>query len=515
MKRTFKCLLIIISLVITRVEAQEIVELRKSKSNKVILKYMFNAGSMMDPKGKEGLTALTVRLISDGGSTPYSKSEIDDLLYPMSAGYNATVDKEVSVFTFEVHIDFIEKFYEIVSGLIYSPAFDEKDFERIKSNQLNFVKQRIKSSSDERYSKIALEDLLFRNTSYQHMLPGTVSGLGNITLIDVKDHYNKLFTRDNLMIGLAGKYSSDFAKKVLADTKKLPTLKSKLPEAPEVNGLDGIEVEIIEKVNALGSAIYVGFPLAVTRADDEFAALMVANSWLGEHRKSYGQLTQKIRGKRSMNYGDFTYIEWYKDGRIYLLPQPHVPRNANYFSLWIRPVQIGEQLRTQYPELADIEIGHAHFALRMALREIDMLAQNGMSREDFELTRQFLKSYTKLYTLTLEKELGYLMDSRFYGRNDYIRELDKLLEELTLEDVNKATKKYFQIDDMYVCIVTDDSEAATLAESLLKNNTSPMSYSNSVKEGLSQDILNEDKEVSDFMLNIKSVTIIKSEETFH
>jgi len=37
----------------------------------------------------------------------------------------------------------------------------------------------------------------------------------------------------------------------------------------------------------------MGFPMNVTKANDEYAALMVANSYLGEHRKSYGKLFSK------------------------------------------------------------------------------------------------------------------------------------------------------------------------------------------------------------------------------
>ena len=57
---------------------------------------------------------------------------------------------------------------------------------------------------------------------------------------------------------------------------------------------DGIKVEIISKDNALGSAIFMGFPIDITRKNDDFAALMVANSWLGEHRKSYSHLYEKM-----------------------------------------------------------------------------------------------------------------------------------------------------------------------------------------------------------------------------
>ena len=514
--RTLKIvvLLVLSGIFFNQTTAHDLVELKKSTSNKVVIKYMFNVGSMMDPEGKEGLSMLTASLISDGGSAQYTKSEIDDLLYPMAASYYASVDKEVTVFTFEVHRDFIDSFYEIAKGLLYTPAFDENDFNRIKSNQQNYVDQIIKASSDEEYSKMALEDLLFRGTSYQHMIMGTSSGVDGITLDDAKEFYKKYFTKDNLLIGIAGNYDEEFKKKLLLDKEQLPALQFTLPEAPEISMPEGLQVEIIEKENALGSAIYAGYPLDITRADDEFAALMVANSWLGEHRKSYGQLYEKIRRTRSMNYGDYTYIEWYENGGRVQLPLAHVPRHSNYFSLWIRPVQIGDQLKAQYKELGNIDVGHAPFALRLAVREIDMLAKNGISKEDFELTRQFLRSYIKLFIQTTEKELGFLMDSHFYGRDNYIAELDELLANLTVEDVNEAARKYFQVDNMYVCIVTDDSETAGLSENLLKNKPSPMSYSNLVKEGLSEDVLKEDEEAAAYKLNVKSVDVINSQDTF-
>ena len=140
--------LTILSVFITvQIQASDIIELKKNTSNKIVLKYMFNVGSMMDPAGKEGLSMLTASLISDGGSDQYTKSEIDDLLYPMAASYYASTDKEVTVFTFEVHKDLIEPFYDIAKGLLYTPALDENDFNRIKSNQQNYVDQIIKASS--------------------------------------------------------------------------------------------------------------------------------------------------------------------------------------------------------------------------------------------------------------------------------------------------------------------------------------------------------------------------------
>jgi hypothetical protein len=41
-----------------------------------------------------------------------------------------------------------------------------------------------------------------------------------------------------------------------------------------------------------------------------------------------------------------------------------------------------------------------------------------------------------------------------------------------------------------------------------------MSYSNLVKAGLSEEVLNEDSETETFKLNVKKVTIVDSKDTF-
>jgi zinc protease len=493
---------------------QEVVELKQSNSAKIVVKLMFKNGSISDPTGKEGLTYTTAQLITQGGTGDLSYSDIQEQIYPMAAQYESSVDKEVTIFTFEFHKDWQDVFYPTMMGLITNPSFEQADFDRVKVNQQAYVDQIIRASSDEEYSKKALEDFLFRGTDYQHMKEGTSASVASITLEDVKEHYKNFFTKNNLMIGIAGNYSSSFFDKLKNDLASLPETNPDIPEPAVIELPDGIEVEIIAKDGAFGSAIFTGYPLNITRADDDFAALVVANSYLGEHRKSYGRLYQMIREQRSMNYGDYSYIEWYNNGGRNMLPPPGVPRQSNYFAVWIRPVQIAKQLKMQYEELSGIKIGHAHFALRMALREIDKMITNGISEEDFEATRAFLKSYIRLYIKSPSNQLGYLMDSKMYGRENYIEELDKLLADVTLEDVSKAINKYFQIDNMKITIVTDKSEAQELAKSLKNNLTSSMSYSNLVKAGLPEEVISEDLETENFKLNVKKVTIVDSKDTF-
>ncbi len=106
------------------------------------------------------------------------------------------------------------------------------------------------------------------------------------------------------------------------------------------------------------------------------------------------------------------------------------------------------------------------------------------------------------------------MDSKFYGRKNYLSELDALLAKVTLDDVNNAMKKYWQTKNMCVTIVTDKTEAEPLAKSLKSNLASPMSYSNVLKSALPKEVLEEDKSIENYPLNVKSVSIVNSADTF-
>ena len=80
----------------------------------------------------------------------------------------------------------------------------------------------------------------------------------------------------------------------------------------------------------------------------------------------------------------------------------------------------------------------AKFALRLALFELDKLIKDGMTQEQFERTREFLGKYVNVLTQTKRAELGYAIDSLFYGINPYNEYLKAQLAKLTLADVNRG-----------------------------------------------------------------------------
>jgi len=483
------------------------------QSDHVTIKLMFRLGSIDDPADKLGLSNLTVQTVANGGNQRLSKAEIDELLYPMAIDIDASVGKEATVFTMTAHKDNLDKAYEVLSGLIRNPRFDQGDFDREMKNAERAVTQDVPQNNDEVLSKRALDKLMFAGHPYEHLVQGSVSGLASITLDDVKAHHQKYFCTSRLMIGLAGGYSDAFKQRVLDDMATLPKGDDTLVELPPVPMPNGVELMTVVKERAFGTAIFMGYPLAIDRGSDEFAALMVAKSYFGEHRKSYGLLYNQMRTARSLNYGDYAYIEWYQSGHATQLPWPGYPRRQNFFSIWIRPVQIASEF-ADVPGLEPPELGNGVHSIRQPLRALENLVAEGISQEDFDRTRKFLIGYTKLYVQSPSARLGYLMDSRFYGREDYITEIGAELEKLTLDDVNNAIRKYLQAKNMYIAVITDDSEAEKLTKALAENLSAPIVYKPQVRAGLPEEILSEDEEIDAYELNVTSTKVVKNAELF-
>ena len=417
--------------------------LMPNSSPLVSFRFLFNTGSAFDPKGKEGVAALTAAMLSDGGSRGRTYEQILQAMYPMATQFGSQVDKHMTVFAGTTHTDNLESYYKIVSDMLLDPGWREDDFTRLKEDAINFLKVSLRGSNDEELGKEVLYNLIYENHPYGHHNVGTIASLQKLTLDDVKKFYRENYTQENFVLGLAGGYSKEFEAKVKADfASRLPGGKASAITTPEPVKISGLEMTIIEK-NTPGTAISFGFPIPVTRSHADWPALLVVESYFGQHRNSNSHLYKRLRQIRGLNYGDYAYIEYFPRGMFQFAPDPNLARRQQIFQVWIRPVEPKNGL----------------FALRTALYELRKLVEQGISKEDFEATRQFLTKYVNVLTKTQDAQLGYALDSRFYGISAFTDHVRERLAKLTVEDVNRVIKKYLQADNVQIVVVTKDAEA--------------------------------------------------------
>jgi len=470
--------------------AIETVELQND-SPLVSIRILFRTGAASDPEGKEGAAALTAAMLSRGGTQDVAYDEIVERLFPMAASVSAQTDMETIVFHGTTHIENLEEYYSTLRAMLLEPGWREDDFRRLKDEALNFLRVELSSNNEEELGKELLYLKIYEGSPYGHHSIGRAPALEALTLDDVKAFYAANYRQGNLVIGLAGGYPDGFAERVAQDFAALAEGSPAAVELAAPTRTEKLRVHIIEK-DTRSTLISIGFPIDVVRGHPDWPALKLAQSYFGQHRSSKSHLYQRIREIRGMNYGDYAYIEYFPRGMYLTEPQPNLARRQQIFQIWIRPVP---------PE-------NGMFALRIALYELNKLVREGISGEDFESTRRFLKKFVNLLTQTQDGELGYALDSQFYETpafNGYIKDG---LDALDVEKVNAAIAKHLRASDLDVVVITKD--AAGFRRALLSGAPSTIQYASTPPE----QILAEDKIIGPYPLEIGSVEIIPADTIF-
>jgi zinc protease len=472
--------------------------MKEPQSPYVAFNIWIHCGSQNDPPGKQGLAAITAGFLAESSTRNNSYEQILNKLYPMAAGYDSSVDKEMTNFTGRIHKDCLDPYYSLFKDAILAPAFKPEDFQRVKSQTLNYLEQTRRFSNDEELSKELLYHEIYRGTPYEHPEEGYVASVNSITLEDVKAFYSKYYTRDNVTVAVGGGFSAGFDKRVRDDFDALPSGQVETATKPIPASSQGFHFLLVEK-NTNTSPISFGFPISLLRKDKDFYAMMLFNSWMGEHRNSFSHLYQVIREIRGMNYGDYSYIEAYPRGYATQVPPTNVSRRSQIFEVWLRPIAA-----TAPGNLHDRTL----FALRAALRELAGVYDKGMSAEDFEATKLFLKNYSVNFGATLNRRLAYRVDDKFYGMPDpgFLDSIKSGLESLTLDRVNGAIERRLQLRDMWVVVITKDAEG--FKKKLLSGSPTTITYAGPQ----AKEVMEEDKIISAYPIpateqNVKIINI--------
>jgi zinc protease len=464
------------------------------KSPLVTLRFVFTTGAASDPESKPGLAHLTAEMLGDAGTKDLTYKQIVDAMYPMATSVQVYSDKEMTTFVGETHRDNLEKFYGLMREMILHPGWRPDDFERVRDDSVNALRVSLRSNNDEELGKEELYNVIYQGRPYGHEDLGTVSALRKMTIPDLQGFYRQHYTQANLIIGIAGGYPAEFAARVKRDFAALPQSPAdRFDELPAPARIAHNRVTLVEK-DTRSVAWSLGYPIDVRRGDPDFPAMLLMGSWLGQHRESNGRLYGRMRELRGLNYGDYAYVEYFPRGMFSFEPEPNIARHQQIFQIWIRPV----------------EPPNAVFALRLALFELDKMVKNGIPEADFEKTRSFLSKYVNILTKTKSSELGYAIDSEYYGTPNYNEYIKTALAKLTVADVNAAIRRHMRVDSIEIVGVAKDT--AAIAAALTGGDPTSIHY-NAPKP---RDVLDEDKIVERWPLGLRreDVTVVPVESVF-
>ena len=431
--------------------------LRPSRSPLITFRFVWSVGAANDPPEKAGLAYLTTRFLARSSTRGRAYDEIVRDLFPIASTLDYQVDKEMIVLHGTTHRDNVETFYGIFREVLLEPGWNAQDLDRVKGNTRTFLDIELRRNNDEELGKEVLYNRIYADHPYGHHNAGTLSSVENLTMEDVRSFYRQHFTRANLVVGLAGDYEDALLARISTDLERLPEGSVSRVSLPAPAAIESNQITIVEKTT-MATGLHIGFPIEVTRSHEDWPALWLIRSYLGEHRSENSHLYQRLREVRGLNYGDYAYIEYFPRGMFQFHPDPGLCRSSQIFQIWIRPV----------------EHQNAQFALRAAHFELEKLLDEGMSQEAFDATRRYLSKFVNVLVKSQDRELGYALDSAHYETEEFTQYVKNGLANLTVDDINRVLRENLRADRMHIVVVTNDGN--TFKQELLANEVVSPTY---------------------------------------
>jgi zinc protease len=411
---------------------------RSPGSPLVALRFTFRVGSQDDPPGKEGLAALTAEVVARGGSRGITSDQILDRFYPVAASLSADCRKEVTVFAGVIHHNAIPQYVPLVGAILTVPRFDPDDFEWIRAAALARIAP-LPTQDDEELARSVLEAGVYSHHPYGHPVAGTVAGLRAITLDDVKEFFRAHYTRDALLLGIAGDVAQrdiDYVRMHLGMMSSAPSQPVTLPPAGPAAGL---AVILIQRPAGSGpTTLTLGFPVTLTPHDDDLAALAVAQSYLERRWRSSDELAAS---PPETDDDPSTLVADADRGEPPTLLDAADPRRQRLFAIAIPPRSTAL----------------AAAALRDALDDLDRLAREGLSDAEFAAAREVLLHATRLRAQSLAWRLADAMEAAFQWHQDP-GEAERRLTQLTAAGFNAAVRRHLAPAGIRVSVVTAEPE---------------------------------------------------------
>ncbi len=417
------------------------------------------AGTAFDPPGKEGLSWLTAQLLRDGGAGARSPEQVDALLDELGTDVEVVVDRElVTLRTRALHED-VAEVGALLADMVLRPSLDPQAFARLRDQSVDQL-TRGALADDEALGLAVLEDLLFAGHPYGHPLRGRAGVVPTLSLADVRAFREDRWVRPAVTLGLAGPavdgagaldLAAPGGPALAALRDQLSTLPPRLSEPPtprKVAPVAGRELLLVEKpTESVG--VHFGHPLVdadgvdLDRGHPDWPALVLAFTALGEHRQSHGRLYRALRGERGLNYGDYAYIEVYRQAGWSATREVGTARVQNAFYTWLRPTTAE----------------NGPFALKAAVSLVEDFVRDGLTPAEFARTRDYLRGRVALWADHPGRRLGWAVEARALGTPDPIVALPAALDGLTLAQVNEAVRRHIRPEDLRIVVVTGDAAA--------------------------------------------------------
>ncbi len=385
------------------------------------LNLMIKTGGAANPADRAGLADLTARMLDEGTKTR-DAIEIADQVAALGATLSTgdTWDaSNVSLSTLSRNLD---PALTIFADVVQHPAFDTKEFARVRDNLLTAIARR--KDSPPTVAGLALSHLIYGGKHpYGWPMTGTEASIKKLTPADLRGFYDANYRPNNAALIVAGDTTEAALRSKLdaafkdwhgkhVGARKLPAPAGAAPET---------KIFLIDKAGAPQSSIRVGL-VGIERQSPDYFPVTVMNLILGG---GFYRLDLNLREGKGWTYGARSSF----DSR-----------------------------KTPGPFSAGGEFVAPHSADSVAeiLKELNNIRDGDVT--DAELARakdQIIKSFPSRFA-TRASLAGQLAELAVFNFPDsYLGDYTRKVAAVTKDDVRRVARKYLDPSHLTIVVVGD------------------------------------------------------------
>lgn len=396
----------------------------------VDLRLIFDAGTVREPGGMNGLAVLVNSLL-DEGAGGMDATAISFEFERLGAQYGAASGYDYASVSLRSLSDpaLLEPALQNLRRVVSDPAFPGKAVERQKQRLLVAIERKRQSPAE--IARDAYQAAIYGDHPYALPNDGTRESVASLQRRHIVDFHRDWYGAGNARLVIVGDLSREQAAELAEElTGGLP--QGRAPEPfPAVAPVEhGQQIRIEHPSSQVH--ILLGQP-GIRRGDPDYFPLYVGNHILGGGG-FVSRLFEEIREKRGLSYGAYSYFS---------------PRRG--------PGPFTASLQTRGDQQEQ--------ALQVMRETIRAFIEHGPTREELEAAQKNISGGFPLRLDSNRKILGYIAMIGFYGLPlDYLDTYVDKVSAVTIEQIRDAFKRRLQPERFVTVMVGPTGASAGTGE---------------------------------------------------
>ena len=265
-----------------------------------------DAGSVNEPRGKEGIAALTAAGLLEG-TTQFDGAELAEKFEQLGTSLESGADWDSAVIKITTLSDRLEAATRLLGEVISSPVFPEREIARLKAERLAEILQletEPRGLADEKF-----EEFLYSPQSrYSSPDAGSTKSVSALSGEDVEQFYRANYRSGATTVIVAGDATPEQARAMVTDAfQRWPGGAVQEPQLTASARTNRRTVHLVHKPEAPQSELRVGH-VGLPRKHPDFFPTLVMNAVLGGLFGS--RINLNLREQKGYTYGASSYYDW-------------------------------------------------------------------------------------------------------------------------------------------------------------------------------------------------------------